>query len=338
MLLDDTAKNDPTTDEIERLRRRISDLEQEKADLELLLVTTTEHADAFERQLTKARDSLESEVTRRTQELAEKNIHLQREIYERTKIEAELRHSRDVAEQASRAKSSFLANMSHELRTPLNAIIGYSEMLQEDIADLGYDELLPDLQRIQGAGKHLLGLINDVLDITKIEAGKMDVHNESFNLSAVIQDVTETVLPIVQHKENMLSVEQHPQDLGEIYADLTKVRQMLLNLLSNAAKFTDKGKIVLSVTRTLDNEAKEWVIFKVSDQGIGMTEEQVGKLFQPFTQADSSTTRKYGGTGLGLAITKRFAEMMGGHIQVTSQLGRGSIFTIRMPTRLNIAK
>ncbi|AUI69436.1 sensor histidine kinase [Beggiatoa leptomitoformis] len=329
---------DDTNVKMEQLYRQISDLEQEKADLELLLVTTTEHADAFERQLTKARDSLESEVDRRTQELAEKNIHLQREIYERTKIEAELRHSRDVAEQASRAKSSFLANMSHELRTPLNAIIGYSEMLQEDIADLGCEELLPDLQRIQGAGKHLLGLINDVLDITKIEAGKMDVHNESFNLTAVIQDVSETVLPIVQHKENLLVVEQHPNELGEIFADLTKVRQMLLNLLSNAAKFTEKGNITLSVTRALDNEGKEWVVFKVADQGIGMTTEQVDKLFQPFTQADSSTTRKYGGTGLGLAITKRFAEMMGGNVMVESTLNKGSIFTIRMPTHVIIAK
>ncbi len=251
-------------------------------------------------------------------------------IADQKQAETELRQAKELAEQASRAKSAFLANMSHELRTPLNAIIGYSEMLKEDMTDLGCEELIADVQKVYVAGKHLLGLINDVLDISKIEAGKMDLYNEHFELQTIIQEVVATIEPIVHDKGNILKIE-HSESLGTMYADLTKVRQMLLNLLSNAVKFTEQGTITLHVTRYTQEET-EWVHFRVSDQGIGMTPEQLAKLFKPFVQADASTTRKYGGTGLGLAITKRFAEMMGGDVKVDSVFGQGSSFTIQLPT------
>jgi PAS domain S-box-containing protein len=251
-------------------------------------------------------------------------------IADQKQAETELRQAKELAEQASRAKSAFLANMSHELRTPLNAIIGYSEMLKEDMIDLGCEELITDVQKVYVAGKHLLGLINDVLDISKIEAGKMDLYNEYFELKTIIQEVVSTIEPIIHDKGNSLKVDCSEM-LGAMYADLTKVRQMLFNLLSNAVKFTEQGTITLSVTRYTE-EGYEWVNFRVSDQGIGMTPEQLAKLFRPFVQADASTTRKYGGTGLGLAITKRFAEMMGGDVKVESVFGQGSSFTIQLPT------
>jgi len=237
-------------------------------------------------------------------------------------------------EEANAAKSQFVANMSHELRTPMNAIIGYSEMMQEDMEDnQALAEYESDVKKIHASGKHLLNLINEILDISKIEAGKMELYQETFNLNNLINEVVVTVEPLVQAKNNHLEMKLDKRS-NEIHTDLTKLRQMLFNLLSNASKFTEQGTIRLSTRLEIDMEEKSWVYISVSDQGIGMTEAQIKKLFDPFTQADKSTTRKYGGTGLGLTITKRFAEMMGGTIQVKSEYGQGSEFTIRIPTNI----
>lgn len=259
--------------------------------------------------------------------LTQANEELETRVEERT---LELREAMSQSEAANKAKSAFMANMSHELRTPLNAIIGYSEMLQDDADDLGAADLIDDLKKIEGAGKHLLGLINDVLDLSKIEAGKMELYLEDFELSPMLEDVVATIQPLVEKNQNTL-VTEFPEDLGKMHSDITKIRQCLFNLISNASKFTHAGKITLSVSQVNQQDAK-WLIFKVTDTGIGMTAEQQSKLFQAFAQADASTTRKYGGTGLGLAITRRFCQMMGGDIVVTSEIGVGSTFTITLPT------
>ncbi|TAG94059.1 MAG: PAS domain S-box protein [Oscillatoriales cyanobacterium] len=257
---------------------------------------------------------------------------LAQDVTDRLQAEAAIYQAKEAAEAANFAKSQFLANMSHELRTPLNAIIGYSEILQEDALDLGEDEFVIDLEKIHSAGNHLLGLINDILDLSKIEAGRMELILEIFELSVAIQQVKTTVQPLFLQNTNHLNI-QYINNIGPIKSDKTKLIQILLNLLSNAAKFTRNGTVTLSIER-IKNEENSWdydcLIFKCTDTGIGMTEEQVKKLFQPFTQADASTTRKYGGTGLGLAIAQKYAEMLGGEITVESEFGKGSTFTLML--------
>jgi CheY-like chemotaxis protein/nitrogen-specific signal transduction histidine kinase len=242
--------------------------------------------------------------------------------------------ARERAEEANRTKSEFLANMSHELRTPLNAIIGYSEILEEDAEDNGQPELIRDLQKIRNAGKHLLNLINDVLDLAKIESGKMNLYFESFNIVKLAQEIVDTVQPICDKNNNTITFDC-AGDVGLMRSDLTKVRQSLFNLLSNASKFTQNGQIKLTITKELSKNKKgeeaKIVSFKVTDTGIGMKPEQLKKLFQAFSQADNSTTRKYGGTGLGLAITQQFANMMQGEIIVESEYAKGSTFILKLP-------
>ena len=233
---------------------------------------------------------------------------------------------------ASSAKSQFLASMSHELRTPLNAIIGYSEMLSEDAQDMGFETATDDLEKIMASGRHLLSLINDVLDLSKIEAGKMDVYTETFALRPLLDEVASTVVPLVNKNGNELVLSIDFDDTEEIETDKTKLRQNLFNLLSNAAKFTERGKIELSVSKLHKNDAA-FFRFSVRDEGIGMTPEQRDKLFQAFVQADQSTTRNFGGTGLGLAIAQEFTRMMGGHITVESEVDVGSTFSFEIPAR-----
>jgi signal transduction histidine kinase len=241
--------------------------------------------------------------------------------------------SRQLAD-ASQHKSQFLANMSHELRTPLNAIIGVSEMLREDAEALKQDT--EPLDRVLGAGRHLLALINDILDLSKIEAGRMELHLESFPLVPLIEDVAKTIEPMATKNGNRLVIDC-AADLGAIHADQTRFRQSLLNLASNANKFTEKGIITIAAQQGREN-GRDWITLAVSDTGIGMTPEQMGKLFQEFSQASSATASKYGGTGLGLAISKRFCQMMGGDITVQSEPGRGSTFTIRLPRIVDLPK
>ena len=248
---------------------------------------------------------------------------------EKVRLLEEAEQARDEAEEASRTKSQFLANMSHELRTPLNAIIGYSEMLQEEASEIENEEFEEDLERINGAGKHLLGLINDVLDISKIEDGAMDIYLETFPIEPMVQDVVTTMQTLVEKNSNSLEIDC-PDSVGSIHAGTTKIRQCLFNLIGNASKFTEQGTISLKVSRGIA-EGQEWINFAVSDTGIGMNEEQMGRLFEAFAQAEASTTRRFGGTGLGLAITRHFCEMMGGTVLVESQAGKGSTFTMKLP-------
>jgi signal transduction histidine kinase/CheY-like chemotaxis protein/HAMP domain-containing protein len=255
------------------------------------------------------------------------------DITELKQRQVELERAKSNAESASEAKSRFLASMSHELRTPLNAIIGYSEMLIEEARDHRDDEeLVEDLEKIASAGRHLLSLINDILDLSKIEANKMEIFLETFDVVELLNDVTATVAPLMAKNRNEF-IQDLQHDLGEMHSDQTKLRQNLFNLLSNAAKFTNGGRVTLSVRRERRADGDDWLVFKVSDTGIGMTPEQQGRLFNAFTQADASTTRNYGGTGLGLSITRSFSRMIGGVVTVDSEVARGSVFTMKVPAQ-----
>ena len=252
------------------------------------------------------------------------------DVTERKRMTERLTAAKAEADGANQAKSEFLASMSHELRTPLNAIIGYSEMLQEEAEDLNAAKMIPDLERVRLAGKHLLALINDVLDLSKIEAGKMEVHPEEFFVSEMLEAVAATARPLVEKNDNRFEVEA-ASNLGFMRTDSTKLRQILLNLLSNAGKFTEGGVVRLEVSRGEEAKMSQCFQFRVSDNGIGIEPEKLKQIFEPFTQADRAVSRKFGGTGLGLALSRRFARMMGGDIEVESEPGKGSIFTVRVP-------
>ena len=258
------------------------------------------------------------------------------DITERKEAEVALTSAKEAAEAANRAKSSFLANMSHELRTPLSAVIGYSEMMEEEVEDLGERGLLTDLAKIKSNARHLLSLINDVLDLSKVEANRMDTFAEDVDVATLVEEVTGTVGTLVAQKNNALAIEVAP-DVGTMHTDVVKLRQCLFNLLSNASKFTEKGTVTLRARRE-GAGTDSLLVFSVADTGIGMTEEQLGRLFQRFAQADETTTRKFGGTGLGLALTRAFAHLLGGDISVRSTYGEGTTFSLRLPALMPVQR
>jgi PAS domain S-box-containing protein len=253
-------------------------------------------------------------------------------VIERTQAEEQLLAAKGKAEGATEAKSQFLANMSHELRTPLNVILGVSEIMQEDAEEQGLEDFLESLDHVSREGKHLLHLIEEILDLSKIEAGKLEFRLEDFDFAALVRDAAVAAQSLADKNANKLTV-HCPEDIGAMHADPLRVRQVVLNLLSNACKFTEQGEVTLAAASDRVDGA-DWLEITVSDTGIGMTPEQSAKLFQEFTQADASVTRKYGGTGLGLAISRRLCRMMGGDIGVTSTEGEGTTFTVRLPRQV----
>ncbi len=310
-------------------------------DLKLLAGFANQAAIALENAALLAR--MQEEARKREQELIvlveerTKNLREEKERADTARAEAERQghlamEATEAAEDANRAKSRFLASMSHELRTPLNAIIGYTELLQDDAQDGGQTGMLPDLHRIHSAAKHLLSLINDVLDLSKIEAGKMPLLLTDFELPSLIEAAVETVKPLAEGRRNQL-VARCSRDVAVMHADETRVRQVVFNMLSNACKFTENGTITLAADRATV-EGRAFVRIDVSDTGIGMTPEQMGRLFQSFSQADDSISKNYGGTGLGLALSREFCRMMGGDITVASTAGEGTTFTVMLPLKV----
>jgi signal transduction histidine kinase/DNA-binding response OmpR family regulator len=292
-----------------------------KGEIQLLESGINSLATAFQGAQENLQDQMHlatSELRNTLQELEQKN--------------AELQIEREKAYEANQSKSQFLANMSHELRTPLNAIIGYSEMLEEELQEVNDTKYVDDILKINSAGKHLLSLINDILDLSKVEAGKMNVFLETTEIAAICEYTIATIQPLAERNKNKLVLDC-PADTGEMYSDVTKVRQVLFNLLSNASKFTQHGEVTLSVKREKKSDG-DWINFSVSDTGIGMSDEQMGNLFDAFSQADASISRDYGGTGLGLAICKRFTELLGGRLTAESKPGKGSVFHLALPAEM----
>jgi signal transduction histidine kinase len=280
----------------------------------------------------KAKVTTEDEVGILGKSLNTMSAHLQKTFQELTNQKKAAETAQQKAENANRAKSTFLAKMSHELRTPLNAILGYSEFLEEELTDRGEEDLNEDLQKIQTAGKNLLDMVNNILDICKLETGEIDLNLETFSIVPLIEEIVATSKLLVSQNNNQLKVEYSP-DIGSMYGDFTKVRQCLLNLLSNAAKFTKEGIIRFQIKRENVGD-QDWIYFQIKDTGIGIAPEQQGQLFSAFKQVDSSATRKFDGAGLGLAIAKQYCQIMEGNITLESELGKGSTFCLKLPAQI----
>lgn len=318
--------------EMAELTSQIEKLQREKMQLEIALETVTEHADLFQTQLLETQNTLEQKVLERTKELAEKNKQLQGEIYERKRAETELLHAKNAAEQAriiaemaNRAKSLFLAKMSHELRTPLNAILGYSDIIYEDAKELNCLEIIEDIENVKTAGEHLLKLISDILDTSKIETGTIQLYFTEFSIIDLLQKVETIIRPMLGN--NTLKIEI-PAQIGTMIADEMRLQQILQNLLSNAVRFTDKGKISVSI-----KAKNQYITFRIRDTGIGIPTDKLKEIFEAFSQVDNSFSRKYDGAGLGLTICQQLCYLMDGKIRVKSKVGKGSIFILRLPRR-----